>query len=360
MEHKPKVLIVATSSKTRGGITSVIKAHQKGTQWNTYQCKWLETHIDKNLFYKLLFFIRSFVEFIFLAPFYDIIHIHTSEPPSLIRKSLYFFIARCYHKKIIIHFHAYSPQTTIFGKYQWLYKYIFSHAEKIVVLSDYWKRTIQDAFGNNPNIITIYNPCDICISPLIYEKKNYILYAGTINQRKGYKDLILAFAAIAKQYPDWKVVFAGNGEIAQAKEIAIAHNIEQQVVFLGWVENKIKDKAFKEAKIFCLPSYAEGFPMAVLDAWAYGLPVISTPVGGLPDIAIDNSNILLFAPGDIKGLSAKITQLITDTTLRSQLSNAGLALATTTFSIKNINHQIEELYNSLLKKKHNDDTRIYK
>lgn len=55
MEHKPKVLIVATSSKTRGGITSVIKAHQKGSLWQTYQCKWIETHIDKNIFYKLIF-----------------------------------------------------------------------------------------------------------------------------------------------------------------------------------------------------------------------------------------------------------------------------------------------------------------
>lgn len=347
MEHKPKVLIVATSSKTRGGITSVIKAHQKGSLWQTYQCKWIETHIDKNIFYKLIFFIRSFIEFIFLAPFYDIIHIHTSEPPSLIRKSAYFFIARCYHKKIIIHFHAYSPKTTILGKYQWLYKYVFTHADKVIVLSDYWKKAIQEAFGNQSNIITIYNPCDITVMPSIYEKKNHILYAGTINQRKGYKDLILAFATIAKQYPNWKIVFAGNGEIAQAKEVAKTYGITNQIDFLGWIENETKDKAFKEAKIFCLPSYAEGFPMAVLDAWAYGLPVIATPVGGLPDITVDNSNALLFTPGNIKELSQKIEQLISNSTLRNRLAEAGLSLATSVFSINTINHQIEELYNSL-------------
>ena len=43
-----KVLVIATSRKTRGGITSVVKAHEKGEQWNDYHCKWIETHIDKN------------------------------------------------------------------------------------------------------------------------------------------------------------------------------------------------------------------------------------------------------------------------------------------------------------------------
>ena len=47
-----KVLIIATSQKTRGGITAVIKAHEVGEQWKKFHCKWIETHIDKNSIYK--------------------------------------------------------------------------------------------------------------------------------------------------------------------------------------------------------------------------------------------------------------------------------------------------------------------
>ena len=87
--------------------------------------------------------------------------------------------------------------------------------------------------------------------------------------------------------------------------------------------------------------------MAVLDAFAYGLPVITTPVGGIPDIAVDGQNMLLFNPGDIDGLSEQMSQLISDANLRDKLSKASLQLANTTFNISTINRQIGELYFSL-------------
>lgn len=117
-----KVLIIATSHKTRGGITSVIKAHQKGEQWKSFHCKWIETHIDKNGSLKLLYFCKGWIQFILNLPFYEIVHIHTSEPPSAIRKALFLWWAKLWKKKIIVHFHAFSPETTINGKYQNVYK----------------------------------------------------------------------------------------------------------------------------------------------------------------------------------------------------------------------------------------------
>ena len=124
--------------------------------------------------------------------------------------------------------------------------------------------------------------------------------------------------------------------------------IESQTVFLGWVKGKAKDKVFKESEIFCLPSYAEGFPMAVLDAWAYGLPVITTPVGGIPDIAEDGKNMLLFNAGDTEKLAYNMKVLIDNKDLRNQIINESIKLAKTTFNIDTINKQIESLYQELL------------
>lgn len=345
--YTPRVLIIATSHKTRGGITSVIKAHQKGEQWKKFHCKWIETHIDKGDFLKLLYFCKGWILFILNLPFYDIVHIHTSEPPSAIRKCLFMWWSKLWEKKVIVHFHAFSPETTINGKYQKVYKYLFSHANKVIVLSQLWEKYVNETFHLGDKIQVIYNPCTTEILPEKYTKQNIILYAGTVNARKGYTDMIKAFAKIAFQYPNWEIVFAGNGEIENGTTLAKELGIDSQTQFLGWISGKDKDKIFKEASIFCLPSYAEGFPMAVLDAWAYGLPVITTPVGGIPDIAKDGENVLLFQPGDCDKLAIQMDRMIKDNILRNHLTKQSIILSQTTFNIDTINKEIGILYKKI-------------
>ena len=343
-----KTLILATSKKTRGGITSVVLSHQKGKQWKDYHCKWIETHIDKGGFWKLLYLINAFTKYIFILPSYDLIHVHISEPPSAIRKYLFMWWAKVWKKKTIVHFHSFSSDTTIKSNKSSTYKYLFTKADMVLVLSKYWKDEVNNVFTLGDKVKILYNPCSSKISNITYEKKSNILYAGTVNGRKGYADLIVAFAQIAHNFPNWNLVFAGNGEIENGKLLARNLGIEGQVNFLGWINGEEKDKAFKEASIFCLPSYAEGFPMAVLDAWAYGLPVISTPVGGLPDIAIDNENILMFNPGDTNKLAEQLQRMISDEVVRKKISNASIELSRTTFSEKVINEQLGIIYKDLL------------
>lgn len=162
--------------------------------------------------------------------------------------------------------------------------------------------------------------------------------------------MIKAFAKIADKHLDWQIVFAGNGEIEQGTELAEKMEIAKQTIFLGWINGEMKDKAFKEATIFCLPSYAEEFPMAVLDAWSYGLPVITTPVGGIPDIAENGINMLLFEPGDIGGLAKQMELMIDNEELRNNIAQKSISLANTVFNVETINKQVELLYEEILTK----------
>lgn len=345
---KHRVLVVATSRKTRGGITSVVKAHERGKQWKEYNCKWIETHIDRGTLAKLGYFLRALVEFSILIWSTDLVHIHFSEPPSAIRKSIFLFIAKLARKKVIVHFHAFSPETTIESRFKPVYKYIFIHADVAIVLSQYWKEVVNNAFYLGDKVRVIYNPCVAKVSDKTYEKDNYILYAGTLNRRKGYVDLIKAFAQIVKDHSDWKVIFAGNGEVEKGIALAKEKGIEDQCVFTGWISGDDKDKWFKQSRIFCLPSYAEGFSMAVLDAFAYGLPVITTPVGGIQDVAKNGENMLLFRAGDIKGLAKQLERLITDKDLYDKVSKASKHFADDVFNIDVINQQIGDLYVEML------------
>lgn len=342
-----KVLVVATSSKTRGGITAVVKAHEAGELWSKFHCRWIPTHVDKGSLSKLMCLARGLAEYLVLLPSADIVHIHVSEPNSAKRKLLFFRPAKRLKKKIVVHFHSFSSDTTINGPHSERYREMFCGADVVVVLSNYWKEVVDKKFHLGNRIKVVYNPCPTITYPQTYEKTKSILYAGTINQRKGYADLIRAFAKVASKHTDWKIALAGNGEIEQARTLAKELGIEGQVDFLGWVNGEKKDKAFKQASVFCLPSYAEGFPMAVLDAWAYGLPVVTTPVGGVPDVAVDGENMLLFNPGDINTLAEKLDFMMSDEILRDKLSAASIKLAAEKFNLGTITEQVEEIYGTL-------------
>lgn len=340
-----RVLVVSTSRKTRGGITAVLKLYEQSSLWRNYHCRWIGTHRDGNSLRKMWYLVKGAIMYVLFLPFYDIVHFHISLEKTVVRKYPLFRIAQCLGKKTIIHLHCGSQIDDIWND---KYQYMFERCDCGIILSEGIRSTVESHVGQTDKLKVVYNPCPIIKDPNQYEKQNQILFSGTLCEGKGYKDLIKAFAKIADRYPDWKVVMAGNGEVNQARSLAQELGISDQTVLLGWVKDEAKHKAFCEAKVLCLPSYAEGFPMAVLDAWAYGLPVITTPVGGIPDVAKDGVNMLLFNPGNIDGLAKNIEKIIVDKGLRSLLAKESQQLASTKFSLNTICQRLGNLYDNLI------------
>lgn len=341
----PKVLVIATSSESRGGIATVINAIRNTHIWETYKCCWIETHIDKSKLHKVVKFISGFIKFILLLPWYDIIHIHLSTTISANRKYLFYKTARLFRKKIIIHLHCGSQLSEIWNS---RYEEMFLNANKCIVLSTSIRDLIVSKTNKRDNISVVYNPSPSIIKPSPDNtRSNTILFAATLYKEKGYLDLIEAFAQIAAKYSEWQLVIAGNGCQNDGINLSISLGIEKQVKFLGWIKGLDKDKAFRSASIFCLPSYAEGFPMAVLDAWAYGIPVVTTPVGGIPDIVFDGKNGLLFNPGDVNELAKKLTLLIENNELRTRIGSESLRLVNTTFNCTTIANKLANIYETI-------------
>lgn len=345
-KNKPKVLVVSTSRKTRGGITAVLKLYEQSKMWRDYHCHWIGTHRDGNSVRKVWYYARACVQYIALLPFYDIVHFHLSLPTTAKRKYPLFKLARLLGKKIILHLHCGSQIDSIWND---KYQYMFERCDCGILLSESLKSKVEEYIGKSDKLKVIYNPCPIITENEQYIKKNIILFSGTLYEGKGYKDLIKAFAKIAHKHPEWKIVLAGNGEMQQARELAKECDIEDQVVLLGWVSGIQKHKVFSEAKALCLPSYAEGFPMAVLDAWAYGLPVITTPVGGIPDVADDGNNMLLFQPGDVDQLAKCLDSLISNEMLREHIAKESKVLAATKFNVNTICGQVADIYEIITK-----------
>ena len=320
---------------------AVLKLYRQSKIWKKYRCRWIATYREGTRLRKVWYLLKGFAEYIVLLPFYDIVHIHFSLAVSARRKYPFFKLAKLFGKKTVIHLHCGSQ---IDGIWNSTYQTMFEQCDYGILLSESLKSKIEEHTGRSENLRVVYNPCPSIADTSGYEKKNQILFSGTLYGGKGYKDLLRAFALISNRYPDWSVAFAGNGELEQARTLAIELGISSQIELLGWVSGEAKHRVFCESKALCLPSYAEGFPMAVLDAWAYGLPVVTTPVGGIPDVAQDGVNMLLFEPGDVELLSNQLEKIMTDDKLRQSLSVESEKMALGPFALATVTGQLGDIY----------------
>ena len=92
--------------------------------------------------------------------------------------------------------------------------------------------------------------------------------------------------------------FGGNGEIEKFKKTMKDKNLAEIVNYIGWISGDDKINHLSKADAFILPSYNEGLPISILEAMTYGLPIISTNVGGIPELIKDKVNGLIIEPGN--------------------------------------------------------------
>lgn len=139
---------------------------------------------------------------------------------------------------------------------------------------------------------------------------------------KGHRDLIEAAETICGELPQVKFVFVGEGcERSQIYEQVRRTGLEDNFLFLGY--RRDIPELLSCCDISVLPSIAEGFPNAVLESLASGLPVVATCVGGTLEIIEDGKNGLLVPPGDPTALTTAILRLLRNRGLARQLARAG-------------------------------------
>jgi glycosyltransferase involved in cell wall biosynthesis len=140
----------------------------------------------------------------------------------------------------------------------------------------------------------------------------YILNVATFETKKGQCYLITAFSKIAEHYPDLHLVLVGRtgGIIGTLYDQVAKLNLKTRVLFLLDVPHAKVGSLFASATLFCLSSLAEPFGIVLLEAGVFGLPVIATRVGGVPEIIRDNQDGILVAAGDIVQLAEAMRVLL--------------------------------------------------
>jgi glycosyltransferase involved in cell wall biosynthesis len=178
----------------------------------------------------------------------------------------------------------------------------------------------------------------------IRRRSKYILSLGRLGRRKGTFDLVAAFSRIAAERPEWRLICAGHGDVAQTRSLAKEVGIADRVECPGWIDSDTAQQLLAAATVFALPSRMEGLPMALLEAMSWRLPVVTSPVGGIPQLVRHDYNGLLVAPGDVDALAAALGTLMDDEVARERLAGAARATITTEFSRDEIVGQLGRVY----------------
>jgi glycosyltransferase involved in cell wall biosynthesis len=176
------------------------------------------------------------------------------------------------------------------------------------------------------------------------DREPKLLFLGQLGRGKGTYDLIRAFARVAGRFPRLKLVCGGLGALQEVQRLATQLDVCDRVICRGWLDPERKHAELAGATIFVLPSYAEGMPIALLEAMSWGLAVIASSVGGIPQLITSDLNGLLVAPGDIDGLAAAITRLMSEPSLRGKLGSAARATVEGGFSLDTALDRLSRIY----------------
>lgn len=149
-----------------------------------------------------------------------------------------------------------------------------------------------------------------------------LLFAGRLVAEKGVFELLDALSIVRRQRP-CRLLVAGAGEAeGEIRRRIRLLGIGEDVTMLGYVTGARLLAAYEEADVFVLPSYREGFPMVVLEAMGYGLPIITTPIRGCADHLVPGENALFVAPRNPVTLAQAIATLLDDADLRRRMGVA--------------------------------------
>lgn len=349
-----QILYISPSINVKGGISTVIKGYLNSDLSKNNRIFLVSSHVDGTKFIKsvqaIFGLMKTFVYLIFKK--IDVVHIHGSDIISSSRKYFFFKLVKPFSPKVIYHFHGASfleQYRKAPVKWREWIKYLFEKADLVICLSESWKKFIQE-IAPQSDINVIPNSVKL---PNLHQKRDKddgairLTFLGLIGERKGVFDLLKVVKRLIDDDFKLKLHVGGNGEIERLRKTIADLTIAGEVECLGWISEKQRDKLLRETDIFVLPSYGEGMPMSILEAMSYSVPVVSTTVGGIPELVSDGETGFLIEPGDLDALYRKLKCLIQDKELRKKFGEKARQFVASRHNLKFITQQIDQIYNSL-------------
>lgn len=312
-----KVLMIGEYFKHNapGGMAAVLASYNEYFE----NMQFIPTWRNGNILVKIWYAVYSYVFFIWYMLFVrsvKIVHIQGAAFASFERNVFFVKVGKLFGKKVIMHMHCadfesyYNP-----SKHKQRIVDTINACDLYLVLSDSWKQYFE-SIGVKSNIIKVLNNT---ITPPVTKRVKRstdilnLLYLGVIGQRKGIYDILNALKDNKEMF-EGKVVLriGGNQEEEKLQACINEYGLQGMVKFEGFVSGEKKIECLNWADVYILPSFNEGLPIGILEAMSYRHPIISTPVGGIPDVVKDGVNGIMVKPGNVQEIAKAISAFVGD------------------------------------------------
>ncbi len=262
----------------------------------------------------------------------DIVHVNpTLNLRCLLRDGLSVLVARAFGRQVVVFFRGWDQrtETRLRGPLLHLFRAVFFRADACIVLYSGFRTQLKKWGYRGPvHVLTtvVSDDCFQAASPeairarVAKQGRLQLLFMARLVEGKGLYETIQAYASARHRVPNLDLVVAGTGaEEAGAMAAALANGIPASA-FVGDARGAAKVEILLASDIFALPSATEGMPNAVLEALAFGLTVITCPVGGLPDFFRDGDLGLLAPDASPDTLENLIVRACEDPLFREEVA----------------------------------------
>ena len=349
--RRQRVVMLGPALSVKGGVSSV-EALLIDALSDRFDIKHVATLSEGGSFTKLATAITALGRFIGLAVTWrpDLVHVHFASRASFWRKSIFIVVAKVFGMKVVGH--AHGAQFNIFYDIEsgpirrFLIRALFRRFDRLVAISSWWHDYYITMRACPTELIP--NPVrqQVAIVRVDHGERT-VLMMGRLGERKGVYDLIQAIPIVLASCPQTRFVLAGDGDIERCRALVAQFPWADRVSIPGWTSGDERLRLYRAADLFVLPSYNEGLPMAILEAMSFGLPVVSTPVGGIPELVQNGRNGTLVAPGDVGGLASAISALLSDVNRLRAYGEQSKSIVDNTFELKLVAARFGRLYESI-------------
>lgn len=361
MINNKKILILTPGDSARGGITSYsMTMKDKFNHHVDYLFRgsrnWPNRKNKIKEFFRIL---KDYYCFLSLLKTrnYSLVQTTTSFSRfSLLRDAIFILISKAFKTKVIVFYHGWDEifADKVERKFLKLYRLIYFKADAMIDLSKknverlrkwgyskpiYLETTVVDTkLLKDININYINNKFEILNKPF------NILFLARIEISKGIYEAIDSYNLLRKNNQNISLTIAGDGkELDKVKFYVKINNIEN-ILFKGFVEGENKIEIFKAADLYIFPSYSEGMPTSVLEAMAFGLPVVTTNVGGLSDFFINEINGFITNENKPEVLAKLMEKLFNNKELMKSISLNNYQLAQERFIVEKVVLRMMDIY----------------
>ena len=356
-----RVLWASTSTQTRGGIATYVRELQQTDLWLNWNIRHVVTHVDGSRAMKLAAFVRGVLLFVFelVSRRPDLVHLHSSADASFTRKATLFWISRAVRVPVVVHMHGsdfqcYYDRSS--NSVQGVIRRTLSQASAVVALGEVWADRLR-VIAPAARITVIPNAVRPALQAVQPESGQpvQVVFLGRIGERKGTFRVLDAWAKLAADGelgPGTDKValltIAGDGEVQLARDRICQLGLQGAVTLHDWLSPDAVSELLDRAQVLVLPSRAEGQPMAVLEAMARGLCIISSDVGGLEEMVGGGCGVIV-DPDDVDAIAEALREVIGDRALRVRYGSAAHARCEAQFDVRSVSGRIDSLYREIIR-----------